>query len=103
MKLENIMLPDDTKKMLAECKYIYIPENEKSLYGKCCESMENDELCISYSVEGRGDIHEAKLTRCKNGLAVNYFEDYMRRRDPDSMSIADSFPTDKPRFSQSFS
>ena len=27
MKLENIMLPDDTKKMLAECKYIYIPES----------------------------------------------------------------------------
>ena len=36
--------------------------------------------------------------RCKNGAVVNYTEDYMRRRDPDCMRIADSMPTDKPRF-----
>ncbi|MBQ3211375.1 MAG: DUF4914 family protein [Oscillospiraceae bacterium] len=99
MKLENIILPGDVKRMLAECEYIYIPENEKALYEKCCEGMEKDEFYISYSVKAGGDIHEATLVRCKNGLAVNYTEDYMRRRDPDSMSIADTLPTDKPRFS----
>ena len=38
------------------------------------------------------------MTRCRNGAVVNYMEDYMRRRDPDSMRIADERPTDKPRF-----
>ena len=28
---------------------------------------------------------EATVTRCRNGIAVNYPEDYMRRRDPDCM------------------
>ena len=36
--------------------------------------------------------------RCKNGAAVNFPEDYMRRRDPDSMRIGDGLDTDKPRF-----
>lgn len=99
MQLENITLPDDAKLALAECEYLYIPEDEKSLFDKCCEDMDGEELGISYMVEGKGEVLEATLTRCKNGLAVNYTEDYMRRRDPDSMSIADTLPSDKPRFS----
>ena len=33
---------------------------------------------------------------CKNGCVVNFMEDYMRRRDPNSMAIGDELPTDKP-------
>jgi len=99
MQLEKFILPEDTKSALEKCEYIIMPENERALFDKCCERMENNELRISYTVEGRGVVHEATLIRCKNGLAVNYTEDYMRRRDPDSMSIADDQPSDKPRFS----
>lgn len=47
-------------------------------------------------------VVEASVTRCKNGLAVNYPEPYMRRRDPDCMFIADERETDKARFQQHF-
>lgn len=43
-------------------------------------------------------VKEAEVVRCRNGAAVNFTEDYMRRRDPDCMRIADDLPTDKPRF-----
>ena len=40
--------------------------------------------------------------RCKNGVAVNYCEPYMRRRDPDCMVVADDRPTDKTPFADRF-
>lgn len=42
------------------------------------------------------------MVRCKNGIVVNYPEDYLRRRDPDCMRIADDLPTDKPRYRDTF-
>ena len=30
------------------------------------------------------------MTRCKNGLAINYIESYMRRRDPDCLVVAET-------------
>ena len=50
-----------------------------------------------YDVNGH-PVKEAEVVRCKNGAAVNFPEDYMRRRDPDSMRIGDGLDTDKPRF-----
>ena len=45
---------------------------------------------------------EATVTRCKNGLSVNYADPRMRRRDPDCMLVADERPSDKERFSSRF-
>ena len=47
------------------------------------------------SIEGLGTVKEAEVVRCKNGCVVNFMEDYMRRRDPNSMAIGE-LPTDKP-------
>ena len=47
-------------------------------------------------------VTEAEIVRCQNGIAVNFCQDYMRKRDPNSLYIADSLPTDKPRFDQHF-
>ena len=61
---------------------------------------------VAYDVPGKGKVVEAKACRVKNGIAANYIEPYMRRRDPDCMVIGDSKPTDKPsfegRFNESF-
>ena len=61
---------------------------------------------VAYDVPGKGRIAEAKVCRVNNGIAANYIEPYMRRRDPDCMVIGDNRPTDKPtfegRFGQSF-
>ncbi len=52
-------------------------------------SKENVEFDVSYEVPGKGKVSEAIVRRVKNGIAANYIEPYMRRRDPDTMAIAD--------------
>jgi len=62
---------------------------------------------VGYDVPGRGFVPEAEVFQAKNGVAANYFEPYMRRRDPECMVVGDSTATDKPtyegRFGKSFS
>jgi len=57
---------------------------------------------VAYDVPGKGRVVEAKACRVKNGIAANYMESYMRRRDPDCMVIGDNRPTDKPTFEGRF-
>jgi len=57
---------------------------------------------VGYDVPGRGHVNEARVCRVKNGIAANYFEPYMRRRDPDCMVIGDERPTDKPTYRERF-
>ena len=53
---------------------------------------------VAYEIPGIGKVTEASVTKCSNGLGVNYMEPYMRRRDPDCMLIADNRETDKARY-----
>lgn len=53
---------------------------------------------VSYDVPGKGEVTEAMACRVKNGIAANYLEPYMRRRDPDCMVIGDEKKTDKPTY-----
>ncbi|MDX2081138.1 MAG: DUF4914 family protein [Terrimicrobiaceae bacterium] len=57
---------------------------------------------VAYEVPGRGSVTEAVVCRVRNGIAANYLEPYMRRRDPDCMVIGDSRPTDKPTYRERF-
>ena len=57
---------------------------------------------VVFSVPGVGPVVEAIVTKARNGLAVNYLEPAMRRRDPDSMVIGDRLPTDKSTYEQRF-
>ncbi len=57
---------------------------------------------VVYDVPDKGDYCEAVVYKVKNGIAVNYTEAYMRRRDPDSMVIGDDLPTDKVTYKQKF-
>lgn len=57
---------------------------------------------VGYDVEGKGHVVEARVCRVRNGIAVNYTEPYMRRRDPDCMVVGDDGPTDQPRFRDRF-
>jgi hypothetical protein len=57
---------------------------------------------VGYDVPGRGYVPEARVCRVRNGIAANYIEPYMRRRDPDCMVIADDSATDKPTFKGRF-
>lgn len=65
-----------------------------------------DETCARHRVvyplpDGR-EVLEAEVVRARNGAAVHYPEPYMRRRDPDSMVVGDTEPTDQPRYLDRF-
>jgi hypothetical protein len=68
---------------------------ESSIPGKGELSYE-----VRYDIPGRGEVTEVTLHRVTNGLSANYAEPYMRRRDPETMLIGDSKPTDKKRFEE---
>lgn len=57
---------------------------------------------VIFSVEGTGRVTEAVITKARNGLAVNFPDPAMRRRDPDAMVIGDPKPTDKPTYAERF-
>jgi hypothetical protein len=67
-----------------------VPESNKSVHE------------VRYDLPDGSSFLEAEVVRTKNGIAANYSEVYMRRRDPNCMVIADDFPTDKPRFKDRF-
>lgn len=57
---------------------------------------------VTYDIPGKGLYTEAIVHKVKNGISANYTEAYMRRRDPDTMSIADNKPSDKVRFKDKY-
>lgn len=57
---------------------------------------------VAYEVPGRGRVVEATVCRVRNGIAANYLEPYMRRRDPDCMLIGDDLPSNKKRYRDQF-
>lgn len=96
---EKFALPEDLRQVLSNSPSVIIPESEEVLYELIFGNEHTDKIEVLYDVEGT-PVKEAEVVRCKNGASVNFAEDYMRRRDPDCMRIADDLPTDKPRFQE---
>ena len=59
---------------------------------------------VGYDVPGKGFVPEVKVCRVRNGggIAANYVDVAMRRRDPDCMVIADDAETDKTTWKERF-
>lgn len=56
---------------------------------------------VGYDVNGKFEP-EVEVCRTRNGIAANYLDPYMRRRDPDCMVVGDGAATDKPTFDARF-
>lgn len=95
-KLNKMNLPEYVVDILNGSKNVIFPETREELTTLSLNGQATFE--VAYEVEGKGMIKEASVTRCKNGIVVNYPEDYMRRRDPDCLLVADDNDTDKPRY-----
>lgn len=95
---EKWNLPSYIKDILAESKHVYYPRSKKELIHMAFGGEDVDTYEVAYDVPGKGSVVEATVTRCKNGIVVNYPEDYMRRRDPDCLLVADDNDTDKPKY-----
>ena len=94
----RFVLPDDLREAVSNASWRCYPETKDQLLELCYGPTHSSRYDVTYTIPGKGVFKEAEVVRCKNGPAVNFMEDYMRRRDPDCMRIGDDLPTDKPRF-----
>lgn len=95
-------IPLAVEEILAVCPGYTVAHDKQELLALAIRDAVNGVHEVAYDVPGRGRVVEAHVCRVKNGIAANYVEPYMRRRDPDCMIIADEKPTDKPRFREQF-
>ena len=94
-------LPEDVDAALSKCQYLAFVETKEELDEMVYGPTHTSRYDVTYQIEGRTE-KEAEVVRCKNGASVNFMEDYMRRRDPNSMVVGDDLPSDKPRFKDRF-
>lgn len=99
---EKFDLAPEVTAALKKCKCIAYAETKEELEEMAYGPTHTSRYDVVYPIEGNGTVKEAEVVRCKNGCVVNFMEDYMRRRDPNSMAIGDDLPSDKPRFKDRF-
>lgn len=99
--LDRIALAPEVRAALDASPRLVMPETRDELYRISLGPDGGPVFNVDYDANGT-IVTEATVTRCRNGIAVNYPEDYMRRRDPQCMNIADDLPTDKNRFAERF-
>ena len=100
--LNRLNLPEELFDVLTNCRSLTIAESTEQLVDLSLAGSADGRFEVGYDVPGRGWVPEVHVVRVRNGVAVNYVEPYMRRRDPDCMVIADERPTDKPLFKDRF-
>ena len=100
-RLKKLNLPQSLSKVLEVAPLALVPTSKEELYEWVYGPDRANRLEISYDVNGKR-IVEANIVRAKNGVVINYPDDYMRRREPDCMRIADDQPTDKIRFEDEY-
>ncbi len=95
-------LSSELREILDKAPSFVVPTCKEELVEAALGDAGADRFEVAYEVPGRGRVVEAVVVRCRNGVAVNYVEPYMRRRDPQCMVVADELPTDKSRFRDRF-
>jgi hypothetical protein len=101
--IDRMRLPAAAKEIIDNCQGFIVARNVEELVKLATNNVGPDGWQdVSYDVPGKGQVLEARACRLRNGVAANYVDPYMRRRDPDCMLIADKDPTDKPRYQDRF-
>ncbi len=100
---KRVFLPEDVKELLSACPDYILAKNVEELVELSHKDKKKDDWhYVSYDIEGKGKVIEARVCKVRNGIAANYPDPYMRRRDPDCMVIADDLPSDKVSFEERF-
>jgi len=102
LEQKNISLPDKAYIILSKCKSYQVFNTVDELKVASLGSEANSTFDVSYDIPGKGRHTELIIHKVKNGISANYTEAYMRRRDPDTMVIADGLPSDKEKFEERF-
>ncbi len=99
----KLNLPEDVKSLLSSAPSVVFPRTREEVLSMAMGGQDEGVYEVAYDTPGHGRVVEATVTKARNGLSVNYPEPYMRRRDPECMTIGDGRPTDKVSFEQRFS
>lgn len=99
--LKKINLPSYASDVLENSKSYIIPRTRDELVTLAMGGQESV-FEVAYDVPGMGVVKEVTVTTVKNGVSVNYLEDYMRRRDPNCMLVSDKKPSDKPLYNDKY-
>lgn len=102
MLTEKIKLPPDVRELLSGCKSYQCFSSTGELAEASVGGTDNNYFEVKYNVRGRGEVTEAIVHKVTNGISANFTEAYMRRRDPDTLVVADDNPSDKPRFAERY-
>jgi hypothetical protein len=100
-KWSNWVIPGEVKEALGLSPQVIVLKNKDEILSLAVGGN-NDYFEVVYDIEDKGRVTEATVVKCKNGLAINYMEKYMRRRDPDCLVIGDDEETDKSHFEELF-
>lgn len=98
LKGRNVELPAEIIELLTQAKSCRVFNTVQELVDASTNGPDNKVFDVKYNVPGKGEVTEVVVHKVKNGIAANFTEPYMRRRDPNTMLIADELPTDKPLF-----
>lgn len=110
----SLGLPAQVIEVLSAAPALYVAETREDIFnwalGREAGSTDwnpgnredKGEFECAFEVPGVGRVVEAVVTKARNGLAVNFPDPRMRRRDPDAMVIGDNLPTDKPTYLDRF-
>jgi hypothetical protein len=97
-----IAIPMQVRDLLSKASDVVVFNSTDELVEASLGGKGNDSYEVSYDIPGKGAYVEAIVHRVSNGISANYTDAYMRRRDPETMVIADDKPTDHPRFKDQF-
>ena len=99
--VSKMVLPQCVTDILNAVPEVIVPESREHLFDLSYGGKGNKTFDVNFDVNGKS-VREAYVTRCKNGMVINFDDKAMRRRDPNSMVIADHLPTDKPTYEERF-
>lgn len=98
----KLRLPNEIHTILKQAPSVTFPKTREEVVQLAMGNQASDVYEVAYDVPEKGRIVEAVVSRCRNGLAVNYIEPDMRRRDPDCLVVGDNRPTDKCSYNERF-
>ena len=98
LKARSIELPAEIIDLLTHAKSCKVFNTVQELVDAATGGPDNRVFEVAYDVPGKGRITEAVIHKVTNGISANFIEPYMRRRDPNTMLIADAMPNDKQLF-----
>lgn len=101
-RLDRFILPERVQKIIQQTKNVLVPESRAQLVEMASGGQQSGFFQVVYNVPKKGEVVEATVAVCKNGISVNFTEPYMRRRDPDAILVGDKKPTDKETYQERY-